>query len=129
MKLTWRDTISTILVICGGAVVYAKYYNYSWAVISSWRSATLVLAGIAVLMFLVNNFNFANRSLLNIAEMFLGIAAIVLAVYGALVISHTVFYALAAVMGAFWLIDTARHARHSMHSEGGTNTLRHVHVS
>jgi hypothetical protein len=126
MKLTWKDVITTLIVIGGGAVVYAKYYNYSWAVVGSWRSAVAVLALGGILMFAFSSFNFANRSTLNVGEMVVGALAIVLAVVGMIVTRQSLFYSLAVVLGVFWLVDTARHVRHSVIGHGSTTFHHHV---
>lgn len=131
MKLSWRDIVTTLLALAGGAVVYAKFYDYSWAVIGSWRSAVAVLAAIGVLMFAFSAFDFANRSILNIGEMVVGVAAIGLAVTGMIFASSTVFYSLAVALGVLWLVDTARHARHSWIGDEGMGTTtfhHHAHV-
>jgi hypothetical protein len=131
MKLSQRDIVTTILALAGGAVVYAEYYNYSWALIGSWRSAVAVLAGIGVLMFAFSAFDYTNRSILNIGEMILGAIAIGLALAGMIAISSAIFYSLAAVLGVLWLVDTARHARHSWIGDEGMGTTtfhRHAHV-
>lgn len=127
MKLTWRDIVTTLLALAGGAVVYAKYYSYSWSFIGSWRSAAAVLALAGVLLFAFNSFSFANRSILNITEMVLGSVAIVLALIGMFVVNHAVFYGLAATLGTLWLLDTARHARHSFIGDEGMGTTNFHH--
>jgi|SRR3989344_6920648 len=131
MKLSWRDFVTALLAIAGGAIVYAKFYNYSWAVIGSWRSAVAVLAGIGVLMFAFSAFNFANHSILNIGEMLVGLIAIGLALTGMIATSSPIFYILAVTLGVLWLVDTTRHARHSWIGDEGVGTTtfhRHAHV-
>ncbi|MGZ6004971.1 MAG: hypothetical protein ACXWLH_02365 [Candidatus Saccharimonadales bacterium] len=127
MKLSWKDIVTTLLLVAGGAVVYAKFYNYSWAVIGSWKSSVAVLAAIGLVMFAFSSFNFANRSILNIGEMMFGAIAVGLALTGMIATSQPIFYILAAVLGSLWLVDTARHARHSWIGESaiGTNTFHH----
>jgi hypothetical protein len=121
MKLSWKDAVTTLLVLTGGAVVYAKFYDYSWAVIGSWRSSVAVLALVGLLMFAFSSFNFSNRSILNEGEMVLGAIAIGLAITGTIFISQPIFYILATILGLLWLVDTARHARHSLiHDEPGS---------
>ena len=130
MKLSWKDVINTLLAIGGGAIVYAKFYSYSWAMVGSWRSSVAALAIIALLMFAFSSFNFSNRSILNVTEMVLGSVAVVLAVIGVFMTSQFVFYSLASVVGLAWLIDTARHARHSwIGDEGYGTTTFHHHVA
>ena len=128
MKLFWKDLITTLLVIAGGAIVYAKYYNYAWSGIQSWRGAVGWLAVVGLLMFLYSSFSFANRSILNVTEMVLGAAAIVLAVVGGIITSEAVFYSFAAVLGVLWLINIARHVRHSFIGRGTTPTHHHAHA-
>lgn len=125
MKLTWRDIITTLVGLVGGAVVYAKINEYSWALIASWRSSVAVLALVALVMFAFSGFSFANRSILNVAEIFAGVVMGLLALVGMFVTSSFLFYSLAIVMGAIWLVDTARHARHSM-IEGSTTLHPHA---
>ena len=125
MKLTWRDAIDTVLVIAAGAIVYAKYYSYSWAGLGTWSGAVAWLAVIGLLMFAFSSFEFSNRSILNVGEMIFGFAAVVLAIAGVIMTSRFVFYALAVVLGALWLVNTARHIRHSLIG-GGTATHHHA---
>lgn len=125
MKLSWRDLVTTGLAIFGGTVVYAKFYDYSWAVVSSWRSAVAVLALTGLAMFAFSRFNFSNRSILNEVEMVLGVIAIGLAITGMVFVSQPIFYILAAALGILWLIDTARHVRHSLVHEDTTSSYHH----
>jgi hypothetical protein len=125
MKLSWRDLINTMLVVAGGSIVYAKYYNYSWAGLGSWWGAVAWLAIIGLVMFALSSFNFVNRSILNIGEMILGVLAVILAIVGVIMTSQFVFYSLAVVLGVVWVVDTARHARHSIIG-GGTTTYHHA---
>lgn len=113
MKLSWRDFVTTLLAVAGGAVVYAKFYEFPWAVIGSWRSAVAVLAGIGVLGLALSAFSFANRSALNVGQMLLIGAALVLAIIGMAVTSSAIFYILATILGILWLVNTTRHAWHS----------------
>jgi hypothetical protein len=126
MKLSWKDAMTTAMALLGGAVVYAKFYDFSWAVIGSWRSSVAIMALVGIGMFAFSTFDFANRSILNIGEMVLGLAAIALAVTGVFMASEFVFYSLAAVLGVLWLVDTARHARHSMRHEDTTSFHHHA---
>lgn len=129
MKLTWTDFVTAVLVLFGGAVTYAKFYDYSWAMVGgSWRTAIAVIALISLAVFAFSRFNFANLSWLNVGEMVLLAAAIILAVTGMIVASSGIFYSLAGVMGAFWLVDTARHARHSWIDRPSTTFHHHAPV-
>jgi len=124
MKLSWRDLVNTLLAVAGGSIVYAKYYSYSWAGIGSWRGAVAWLAVIGLVMFMLSRFDYANRSILNVGEMVFGLAAVILMIAGVIMTSQAVFYSLATVLGVMWLVDTARHTRHSIEG-GGTTTIHH----
>lgn len=128
MKLSWRDIVTTLLAISGAAVVYAKFYEYSWAVVGSWRSAAGVVALIGLGMFVFSSFDFSNRSILNEGEKALGAIAILLALTGMIVTSQPVFYVLAATLGVLWLVDTARHVRHSILNQDTTSYHHHAPV-
>ncbi len=127
MKFSWRDVVNTLLAIGGAAIVYAKFYSYTWSFIASWRGATAVIALAGLLMFAFSNFDFNNLSVLNVSEILLGGAAVILGIVGVIMTSEFVFYSLASVIGVTWLIDTARHIRHSwIGDEGyGTTTFHH----
>ncbi len=127
MKLSWRDAINTLMLIAVGAIVYARHYSYSWTGIGTWQSSVAWLAIIGLVMFAFSSFDFANRSILNIGEMVFGSAAIILAVIGVLTASGPVFYSLAAVLGVLWLVNVARHVRHSVIGSGPAGP-RHVPV-
>jgi len=130
MKLTWKDIITTLLVVAGAAVVYAKFYNYSWAVIGSWKSSVAVLALTGLVMVAFSSFDFSNWSILNVGEMMFGAIAVGLALTGIIATSEPIFYILAIVLGSLWLVDTARHARHTWVGEEGMGTTTfHHHAS
>jgi len=50
MKTIWRDTISALLAVFGGVVMFARLQDYSWWLIGSWKGALGVLAvtGLAI---------------------------------------------------------------------------------
>lgn len=128
MKLSWRDLVTTGLALFGGAVVYAKFYDYSWALLGSWRSAVAVLTVTGLAMFAFSKFNFSNMSWMNLTEMLLGLIAAGLAITGMIATSEPIFYILAVVLGVLWLMDTARHVRHSLIHEDTTSFHHHVPV-
>jgi len=127
MRLSWRDFVTTVLAISGGAIVYAKFYEYSWAMIGSWRSAAAMLTGIGLLMVIFSAFDVSNGSVLNMGEMLAGIFALLIALIGISVTSSPVFYILATTLGVMWFVDTSRHVRHSLLDDIGQNstTFRH----
>lgn len=128
MRLSWKDLVTTALFVFGAAIVYAKFYDFSWAVIESWRSAVMVLAAMGIGMFAFSSFDFDNLSVLNVGEMIVGLAAIGLAIVGSFMASEFVFYSLAILLGAFWLSDTTRHMRHSLMNDDNPTYHHHMPV-
>lgn len=113
-KLSWRDLITTLLAIAGGVLVFAKFENYSWAVIGSWRSAVAVLGVLGIALCLTAAGDLENKSWLNRGEIVLSLIAAGLAVVGVIVSSAFFFYATAITLGVLWLVSTARHIYHSI---------------
>lgn len=128
MKFSWKDIMTTLLALAGAAVVYAKFYDYSWALIGSWRGAVSVLALIGLAMFAFSSFDFSNLSILNLGEMVFGLAAVALAIVGMIMTSSFTFYTLAMVLGALWLVDTARDVRRSLAHADVTSFHHHAPV-
>jgi hypothetical protein len=128
MKLTWKDIVTTLLAAGGAALVWAKFYEYNWAVVGSWRSAVAVLAGLGLGMCIFSNYQAEFRNRVDTGEMVLGIAAAVMAVVGMVVTSSIIFYALAGVIGTLWLVSTFRHVWHSLTGTTGASYHRQVMV-
>lgn len=125
MRFTWRDLATTALAIFGGIIVDAKFYNFGWAVIDSWRSATAVIGLTGTLMAAVSGFDVTNRSTLNIIEMILGVAAIGTGMAGLAFGSETLFYALSGLLFILWAFEIARHAWHSAMGEDPASPYDH----
>lgn len=124
MKLTWRDAVILALVVFGGAVIYAKFNAIDWSFISGWRNAFAVLGltGLAAAFF--SNFDVADRSLPNTAEMIVGAGAFLALIWGIVIAAATPFYVLAAFACAAWLISIGRHLYHTFEMEH--NRSRHL---
>ena len=113
MKLSWKDVATTAFLLAGGAVVYAKFYDYSWAFIGSWRGAAAVLGalGLGLLLSSIDYEDSANNS---VAEILVGLVGLSVAAIGIIVASEMLFYVAASILGVYWLADISRHVWHSM---------------
>jgi uncharacterized membrane protein len=120
MKLSWRDTVNTLLVILGALAVYGKLHTYSWWLIGSWKGAVATIGGLGLIMLLVSLSEVREevtdlRNWINFGESVLWLAAVVLVVIGLFAASRAMFYTTAIVLGVIWLSSLARHWRHSMY--------------
>lgn len=131
MKLTWRDIVTTLIVIGGAIVVYAMYNNYSWMGLENWRDGIAAITVGGLIILLLSNFDFSNRSTLNVSEIVVGAIAVILAIAGILIGTQSFFFSLSLVVGILWALDTARHIRHSWldrDTHGSSLIHRHAHV-
>lgn len=117
MNLSLRDALTTVLAILGGIVVFAKIQSFNWSIISTWKSALLVLGIIGLLMLALNAVELLDAdNWVNWGEAVLWIAAAVLIVVGFFVAAPAMFYIAAAVLAVTWIAMLARHSWHSTHT-------------
>jgi hypothetical protein len=126
MKLSWRDTVNTLLVILGALAVYGKLHSYSWWLIGSWKGAVATIGGLGLIMLLVSLTEVMDelgelRNWINFSESVLWLAAAVAVVIGLFAASKGMFYTAAIVLGVIWLGSLLRHWRHSMYDAGMHN--------
>ena len=114
MKLSYKDLINGILIVLIAAIAFAKYNSYNWAGIESWRDAVAATLVIGLVIYLINGFDFANRSILNIIEMVLGASVIIVAFVGLFTYSQALFYVTSSFLAVIVLIDVLRHTRQSL---------------
>lgn len=127
MKLSWRDVLSSLFVVAGGAVVYAKIQEYSWWLIGdSWRWSTVVVALLGLAAFLAATYRAreegTKRNLFDDVDIGIGLIAAGVAAAGVIFASEFLFYTFAAIAGALWLTAMARRLTHTISSD----TYRHV---
>jgi hypothetical protein len=118
MKLTWRDGLSSVLVILGIVVVIAKLQSYSWWLIGSWKGALGVVAvlGLGILLTnieeLVRVFN--SSTLTQIILWFVAATVVVASLLSTT--TQTEFYVAAFLIGVAWAAQIMDHALASIHS-------------
>lgn len=125
MKLSWRDIATAALFVLGVVVVFVKIYGFSWMILDSWNSAVAVLAVIGLAMVAINGFDMANRSWRNLTEIAIAIVAGIMAAIGLIVASPFIFYGVAVLIAAGWVISIVSHAQHSMGSDGQATSWNH----
>ena len=127
---SWRDIVTTLLAVAGGVIVYAKLQDYGWWLVSSWRGVVAALGVIGIAMCITAGGDLDNRSTLNRLEAILGMLSFGLIVVGLIFSSQFISLILATVLGALWLVSTARHIRRSLIHEshsGATHRPAVVH--
>lgn len=118
MKLTWRDGLSSVLVILGIVVVIAKLQSYSWWLIGSWKGALGVVAvlGLGILLTnieeLVRVFN--SSTLTQIILWFVAATVVVASLLSTT--TQTEFYVAAFLIGVAWAAQIMDHVLASIHS-------------
>lgn len=116
MNITWRDLITTILAAAGMTEVWAKFYDYSWWLIGSWRGAAAVLGGLGLAVLAVRLSELADMdNWVNFIESLLWVSAAGVIVVAMFVTSAGLFYTGAAVLGVIWLSSLVRHIWHTTH--------------
>lgn len=118
MKLTWRDTLATLLAIAGSIVVFARLQSYSWWLIGSWKGALGVVSviGLTILATYIVDW-FKNETLGVMTEMILWLAAAAVVVSSLLAATTKAqFVWSSGLIGLAWLAQLGAHTWDSTHS-------------
>jgi hypothetical protein len=112
MKLTWRDSVTTILAVSVGAATLAVTDDWDWALLGSTRAAVGAVGAIGLVMCIVGGSRDESpvKGTFGVVATALGIAAFALIVLGLITGSESVLIALAGVIAFLWFITTLRHA-------------------
>lgn len=113
MRLTWRDGIETILFAAVVLVAVATIQAWGWPLLGSYRSAALVVFAIGAVMCplsgsAASTISAKQNPYIALATV-LGVASLVMAIVVLFTASEAWFVALAATIGALWLVTTFRH--------------------
>ncbi len=111
MKTYWKDIVSSVLVVLGAVVVFAKLQAYSWWLLGSWGGALAVISVIGLAILATNAVEIAKLlDMTSFLEACLWMATITVAVVG--LFSNTTrleFIWTAALIGVSWLAQFSRH--------------------
>jgi hypothetical protein len=113
MRLTWRDAVSTVLVLAGLAMALSVIEGWGWPLLGGVREG-IVAAGIAgvaacVLGSPLERSYFTDP--FGLITTLIGMAVIGIAIVGGLIFGTQEFLLmLMLVMGMLWVLATVRHA-------------------
>jgi len=111
MTLTGKDLITTLLAVATVGLYYAMTKGIDLPIISGYRGAILVLAviGIAMCALGAGNGTSAPTGIWSFAAGALGVAALVVIVYGLITGAKIAFILLVGTIIALWGLATVRH--------------------
>jgi hypothetical protein len=113
MRLTWRDAVSTVLVLAGLAMALSVIEGWGWPLLGGVREG-IVAAGITgvaacLLGSSLERSYFADP--FGLVTLIIGMAVIGIAIVGGLIFGTQEFLlALMLVIGMLWVLATVRHA-------------------
>jgi hypothetical protein len=127
MKRMWTDALSTLFVVAGAVVVFAKLQSYDWWLIGSWKGALGVLAVLGLGILLTNITELVK--LADTASFFETFAWLVVAtvVIGSLSVTTTKleFVTSGALIALGWVMQSTRHLWRVSHHHGSHYTAAH----
>jgi hypothetical protein len=113
MRLTWRDVVSTVLVLAGLVMGLSVIEGWGWPLLGGVREG-IVAAGIAGVGACVLGSSLERSYVADpfgVVTMVIGMAALAIAIVGGLLMGTQEFLlALILTMGMLWLLATVRHA-------------------
>lgn len=120
MKTVYRDSISAVLAVMGGVIVFAKLNAFTWWLIGSWTGALGVLAVIGLAILLTNVVElFKMEDGPAVAEFGLWLIAATVTVASLFAITNKAeFLWSGGFIGLAWLTQTTRHIWRSLHTPG-----------
>lgn len=110
MALGWRDIVATVATAGVMIITYAKVKGWSWPMLGSWRTATVVLLVLGLGACIVaGSGGTPAKDAWTVAASILGGLSFVLGVASLIFNSHMLFVALAINITALWAAATIRH--------------------
>ncbi|MBI1758727.1 MAG: hypothetical protein HYR62_05825 [Actinobacteria bacterium] len=111
MRLTWRDGVSTLLAAVVFLLTLAVVRDWGWPLLGSYRSGTIALALVGVVMFGLGTpareMRWSDRFMA--VEAIFGVAAFVLLIASLIAATQAWFVALAIAVMAMWFVAVLRH--------------------
>jgi hypothetical protein len=112
MRLTWRDGVSTMLVLACGVIFFAVTDAWGWPLLSSFGagSAALLVVGLAACIVGGSNMKtFDTSDPMVVGSSTIGVFAFAVAIYGIINGSETAFAILATTIAVLWVVTTIHH--------------------
>jgi hypothetical protein len=120
MRLTWRDGLTALLAVLIAVVAIAVLQQWNWPLLGSYRAGMVAIGVIGLAMCGVGGYQFWNaaferpgsilRDAFLILGLVLGLAATTVLVIGLITGTQAPFVWMVALIGALWVVATARHA-------------------
>jgi hypothetical protein len=113
MRLTWKDGVSTILVVAGLAMAFSVVQAWGWPLLGGVREGIIALGitGLAACILGAPADRFSFSDPYGLLTMVLSLGAIAIAIVGGLAFGTVEYlYVLMAVTGGLWVLATIRHA-------------------
>ena len=125
MHLTWKDGVSTLLVIAVVLVALAVVQDWGWPLLGSYRAGTVAIAILGLGMCALGGSTRTEtfRGPFVATASVLGILALVFAVWALIADERAPFVALAVDTVLLWLVSTLHHALEAptgRHAPAGT---------
>jgi hypothetical protein len=113
MRLTWRDAVSTVLVLAGLLMALSVIEGWGWPLLGGVRAGivALAVAGVASCLLGTPLERFYFTDPFGLTTSLIAVAALATAVVGGLIYGTEEFLGiLMAVTGMLWVLATVRHA-------------------
>jgi len=113
MRLTWKDGVTTLLVVAIVLVTTAVVQGWDWPLLGSYRAGTVALVVLGMGMCAtagstIQSFSMRNAYILTTS--ILGMLALVFAIWALISNTQEPFVALAIDTVLLWLVSTMHHA-------------------
>lgn len=113
MRLTWRDAVSTLVLLAGLSMALSVLQGWGWPLLGGVRAGIIALAvaGLAscVLGGTLDRFYFSDP--FGLVTFLIAMTALAIAIVGGLIVGTPEFLlALMLVTAALWVLATGRHA-------------------
>jgi uncharacterized membrane protein len=111
MRLTWKDGITTLLVVAVVLVAMAVIQEWGWPLLGSYRAGGIVLLvlGMAMCTMSGSTQETSMRSPYTMTASILGVLALVLAIWTVIADTQAPLVALTIDIVLLWLVSTLHH--------------------
>lgn len=113
MRLTWKDAVSTVLVLAGLSMALSVVAGWGWPLLGGVRSGIVALgiAGLGACLLASSRDSFYIRDPFGLMTSVIMMLGLGVAIVGGLIVGTLEFlFMLMAVTAMMWLLATVRHA-------------------
>lgn len=109
MNLTTKDLVTTLLAVATVGLYYAMSTGITLPIITEYRGAILALAVMGIMMCAFSGGATRGTDMFITIASILGVAALVVIIYGLITGAKIAFMILTAVIIALWFVSTLHH--------------------